>query len=151
MRNLFCALFALILLASCDGPPPALRRGVAALATGVDAVDGPAAEAYTDAHVQALEASATLEAYVEAMRPWNVLEEGVRASATALLALDAALDAWTAGGNLQWLQLAACAVRSLRELVSAAEAVGFDELPADMISAIDLLATFAGGVCTGRP
>lgn len=139
-----------LVLAACGGPPQALRRGTTAAAIGVAALDVQAAEAYTAAHTAALEASETREAYDAAMRPWDELETALRATSSSLAALEGVQNAWGAGGQENWLGVAACAAVALERLMAAATAVGL-ELPAEVASALEMVGSFAGGACPRRP
>lgn len=137
------------LLSSCGGAPEALRRGTTAAAIGVAAMDAPLAAGYSDAHRRALAASATWAEYDAAISPWPDVERSARATASGLLALDAALDAWDAAASERVVALAACVLSSLSELARLADAVGL-AVPAEIREAIGLLGAIASGSCDGR-
>jgi hypothetical protein len=136
-------------MSGCGGPPTAVRRGTSAAAIGLASMDAPAAEGYQAAHERALAEHETRAGYDAAMRPWNDLETGMRAAHSSLFALDVALDAWGAGGEREWLGLAACTVVSLRHVATLAAALGL-ELPEQVESGLSMISAIAGAACPGR-
>lgn len=136
-------------MSGCGGPPQAVRRGTSAAAIGLAALDTPAAEGYQAAHERAMAEHETRADYDAAMRPWNDLETGMRSAHASLFALDAALDAWGAGGERQWLELAACTAVSLRHVAALATTLGL-ELPDQVSSGLAMISAIAGAACPGR-
>lgn len=142
--------FTLISVVSgCGGPPTVVRQGVSSIATGLVLLDGPAAEGYQRAHERALTESTTMAEYSTAMSTWNDLETGMRSTYSAILAVDAALNAWDAGGSEEWLGLGACAVVSVQRLVLIATGLGLT-LPDQISSGLQMIAGIASAACPGR-
>ncbi|UJR81502.1 hypothetical protein [Sandaracinus amylolyticus] len=140
---------ALGALSGCDGPPDAARRSVEVATVVLLDADRDAAVRYTAAAEAAIERSTTLAEYRAAMSPHDALEQALRVSQSTILAADAALDAWRAGGAERWPQLAACVVVALADLRSALAAVGLPT-PPELDAVITTARSFALDACEGE-
>lgn len=142
------ALIVMLPLCGCGGAPGIARRSVEVATVVLLDTDQRLATEYTDAARRALEHSATLVEYRGIMNGWDAAETAVRVTQTAILAADASLDAWDAGGSARWVQLAACLVAALIHLRDALATIEL-RAPPELDSAIELARPFAIGACNG--
>lgn len=136
------------LLSGCDGPPGPARRAVEVATVVLLDADRDAAVRYTAAAEVALERSTTLAEYRAAMAPHDALEQALRVTQSAILAADAALDAWREGGAERWPSLAACVVMALADLRNALAAAGV-HAPPELDAVITTARSFALSACPG--
>jgi hypothetical protein len=134
----------LSVLASCGlTPQQTAHVSLGVAASGVRAVDIVSAQAYTDRARTALAASSSLTDYQTTMQPLDLLESSLRIADEALLAAEAAVNAWDNGGASRWLALAACVAQALHEIERAINAAGV-QLPSELVQALDVATTFVG-------
>lgn len=96
---------------------------------------------------------AALERFEELMTPTSDARSALRSARSALLSLEAAVDAWSAGSapGSRFAQVAACAGVALAEMVRAVSAAGV-ELPPILETGVNALSGFAGAACAeGSP
>src|SRR5688572_27528098 len=87
---------ALAFIGCGGGPPPGARTALGVVATSINAIDAPAAQALTHAHFAAFHSSTTREEYDRRMQPHFELETHLRLTLSTLLAIERAFDAWSA-------------------------------------------------------
>ncbi len=144
MKKLSLVLFLVLMMPACAATPQDTARTVVSVtAAGVRAVDIVSAQAYTDRARTALASFADLAAYRAAMAPVDALEESLRIADQALLAAEAVVDAWDAGGSAQWMAVAACVAAALERIRAAIENAGVT-LPAELVSALETARAFVG-------
>jgi len=149
MKKLSLVLFLVLTSACAATPQETARTVIAVTAAGVRSVDIVSAQAYTDRARAALAASSDMTAYRAAMAPIDALEESLRIADQALLAAEAVVDAWDAGGSAQWMAVAACVAAALERIRAAIENAGVT-LPAELVSALSTASSFVGG-CPSPP
>lgn len=159
------ALLALVIGAStlttaCGGAPREARIALEQLARGTDVADVAVAEyVRTDgerarAQVRREIAEGAIADLVAAMARFEELIAGstlardaVRGVRQALLTAEAALDAWDAGASgAGFFASAACILGSVAHLAEVLDTAGVP-LPAEMLSAVQLLGGVARGAC----
>lgn len=104
MKTKIASLIALLLLA-CGSPQQTARAVVNSGGIALNEVDVVAAQGYTQAAQDALEAAQSMEEYEAAMQVWNKLEEVLRAVQGSLLVAENIVDAWDAGSQDRFLDV----------------------------------------------
>lgn len=120
-----------------------------ALTTGaevVQALDTSVAPALSRAAEEADAETATQEAFLARMQPWQHVVVGLVLTRQSFLAAQRGLDAWRAGSDAQWLNAAACILLGLIELERALPAVNV-EVPAEVTHWLGLFRGYAVGAC----
>lgn len=144
------ALVALFL--ACPGcgdmtPPEKAQAVVSSGAEVVAAFDVEAAERYTEAAERFL-VEVDFDAWREAMRPWDRLEEALRGAKATLLAAQAAVNVWQATGDGSgFIHVAACLFAEIDLLMRAAATVGLEDELDKLRPVLTLGAAYAAGVC----
>jgi hypothetical protein len=145
-----------MLLTGCVGNAAFDRSALVANAASqaLQVLDQEIAPLYEQAAADALEglpAGSGLDAYQQAMEPWNRLEQGLRTAHSALLVMQGTLKAWDAGSQAaagDFDQALSCAVEGFQAVAEASKALGLDLKPE--ILEFLALAGKATGVCDGK-
>jgi hypothetical protein len=145
MRRRFLIGLALLAVA-CGGPPSWAVDANKAIALGIAELDVQTAGGYAEAAEAARESTSSWPEYDAAMRPWNAMLDALRISAASSYALDTAFVAWEQGGQQRWLNLGACLVMSLGELLPAAEVLSL-RVPESMRPLVNQVRQAVGVVC----
>lgn len=156
LAHVALAVAFVLAVAGCSGPPRAAQTALSVTAesvAGADVLVAPrAAQAAQAARAAAREVEgfeAALAAYDAAMAPWVAVERALLEAKGALLALQAAYDAWEAGaedGPERWRAAVACGFPILARVGEALLRAGV-ELPPKLTRAMTLLLAFAEGQC----
>jgi hypothetical protein len=151
------ALPITLLLMSCAGNQ-ALERSVLLTNTASEALlvldreIEPLYEFAAETALENLPAGSTLADYNAAMVEWNTIEEGLRTTHTALLAMQSALRAWEDGSQTaegDYRSALACAVQGLKALADAAAELNVPVPPE--VEQFTTLGAIAAGECRSGP
>lgn len=170
MKDLIVAIFVafcMLAVAACGGPPREARVALEHTAGGLNVADELVADAIetrgeesrsqvrSEVHTGLIAGdtreetiTAGLHRFDELMQPMTTARRVLHTVRQSLLAVEAGLDSWAAGADdgQGFLSSAACAVVSLGALVRALEAASV-EIPAAIVSGLDLISNFASGAC----
>lgn len=144
MRASTIAAMALF-TAACGGAPSPVRTALDVSATSLAETDAAVAGYVARTAQDCLDGSESMDGYYECTRTARDLVAALDVTRASLLSLESAADAWDAGGEAEWADLAACAARALMRLGRALAAAGLDA-PEEVDTALGLVVGF-GGVC----
>lgn len=146
-------LAALALALACPGcgdltPQEKAQASVSAGAEVVAAFDEHAAERLTEATEAALADASSMEEWRDAARPWKRLTIALRATKSALLTAQAALNVWKAtGDDAAFRAVAGCLVAQIELLYAAARGVDLNDRLRALGPLVGIAGAYTDGLC----
>lgn len=143
-----CAVLSLSLSLGCTTALDRAQAGTTASARVVHSVDLELAQRYAARASEVLQDAMSLEDYRDKMQGWDRVEQSLRLTKAALLAMQAAIDVWEATGeDPGFRRVAACFLSQARTMVRIVKLAAPDLDLSSIESIAPLLSAFAGGVC----
>ena len=140
-----CLAIAALALVGCAGVDGA-RETLATTARIVRTVDVAESAAYRIAADWCLADSDSMSDYQACIAPHNRIEQALTGANSALLATEAAIDAYEAGESGDYVGSFACIANAIDELIDSLVRAGVS-LPAMLADGVAVLRAFSPGFC----